>query len=103
MSLQKCKMCKNQFIWGANLISLCLAYKPIKCSNCSTLHAINFNSRLLVGLLLPVPMMTFGWVISPKFSLSTSVTVLVMLIIGAIITLFLPYIVTYRNIMIRTK
>ncbi|WP_413789678.1 TIGR04104 family putative zinc finger protein [Metabacillus rhizosphaerae] len=96
-------MCKSQFNWRTILISLCLAYKPIKCSNCSTLHAINFNSRLLVGLLLPVPMITFAWVISPKFSLSTSVTVSVMLIIGTIITLFLPYLVTYRNIMKRTK
>ena len=93
--MQKCDKCNAQFKWKPIYKSLCLAYKPIQCSQCGTRHRIATSSRVLVSLLTVPPLIIFGFYISSNFSLTSFYIAALMITLGVIISVFLPFLLRY--------
>ncbi|WP_308786063.1 TIGR04104 family putative zinc finger protein [Planomicrobium stackebrandtii] len=91
--MQQCVNCRTPFSWKQVSKSLWLAYKPIACPNCGSLHKVQFLSRLLASIFMVIPIYAayfFTQLIGPGTFL-ISVLVIMLSVILAI-----PYLMRYR-------
>ncbi|WP_093061211.1 TIGR04104 family putative zinc finger protein [Psychrobacillus sp. OK028] len=93
--MQKCKKCNAHFSWSKIYESFWLNYKPIKCNVCDTTHKITIPSRFIFTILTILPILTFGYFLSP-FSTGL-VTLGVATFIFIIGSLLAPFLVTYKE------
>ncbi|WP_412729384.1 TIGR04104 family putative zinc finger protein [Cytobacillus praedii] len=63
--MQKCKNCNTQFRWSTKYKSFWWGYKPIKCENCNAEHGIIVRVRIIFVSLTILPMLVFGFFLSP--------------------------------------
>jgi CXXC-20-CXXC protein len=93
--LQKCEKCNAHFSWSKIYESFWLSYKPIKCNECDTTHKITIPSRLIFVSFTFLPMLTFGYFLSPfNNGLVTLGIAIFILIIGSLLA---PFLVTYKE------
>lgn len=93
--MQRCAECNQAFKWNQLYKSLWLAFKPVRCRNCGTVHKVASASRLLVALLLLVP------VIYISIFMQNLGLVEVILPIAAVIVLVslgLPFLLKYEKV-----
>lgn len=98
MELPKCKVCKHHFGWGKIYKSLWFSNRAIQCSVCGTKHEVASRSRH-ISLVMLIPMLLLGIVLNNILSftpLYIVVGVLLILLLGILISLFLPYLVNYN-------
>ena len=89
---QRCKKCSKQFKWKSVVKSIWSGYKSIECDNCKSRHHINFVSRLLIALSIPLPLIFQRYL----YSLFNSYSLLVYLIWVLLVLLISPYITRYH-------
>lgn len=95
-AMQTCKNCNTQFSWSKVYISFWKGYKPIECENCNTEHRILVLGRVVFVSLTILPMLVFGFFLSPfDQSFATIGVGIAILLIGS---LFTPYLVKYKKI-----
>ncbi|RKL65556.1 hypothetical protein CR203_20370 [Salipaludibacillus neizhouensis] len=93
--MQKCENCKAQFSWSKIYKSFWWNYKPIKCSECGTIHKITIAGRFIFVSLTILPMLIFGNFLSPFSNIIVTLGIAIfILIIGS---LFPPFLVTYKE------
>ncbi|MGP4040935.1 TIGR04104 family putative zinc finger protein [Gracilibacillus sp. D59] len=93
--MQKCKNCNAQFRWNKIYKTFWLNYKPIKCSECKTIHNITIIGRFTVVSLTILPMMICSYILTPISNIFTTLGVgLCILILGSLLT---PFVVTYKE------
>ncbi|MED3572665.1 TIGR04104 family putative zinc finger protein [Cytobacillus praedii] len=93
--MQKCKKCNTQFSWSTIYKSFWWGYKPIECENCNAEHRIIVRGRLIFVSLTILPMLVFGFFLSPFDSAFATICAgIAILIIGS---LFTPYLVKFRK------
>ncbi|MGM8365183.1 TIGR04104 family putative zinc finger protein [Virgibacillus sp. W0181] len=93
--IQKCQNCNAQFSWSKIYKSFLWTYKPIKCSECGTIHKITIPGRIIFVSLTIVPMLIFANFLSPFSNLIATLTIgILILIIGSLLT---PFFVTYKK------
>lgn len=97
IELQICDKCKSQFNWGQIMKSLWGSYRPIQCRKCTTKHQLTIVSRMLVVFFMYISLMLLGFFLLYKWSISIRYTAFIMIVYGMILSLFLPYFVTYRS------
>ncbi|SFN24870.1 TIGR04104 family putative zinc finger protein [Psychrobacillus psychrodurans] len=93
--MQKCGKCNEHFSWSKIYESFWLNYKPIKCNECNTTHKITMPSTLIFVSFTILPMLTFGFFLSP-FS-NGLVTLGIATLIFIIGSLLAPFLVTYKE------
>ena len=89
---QRCKNCSKQFKWKSVVKSIWSGYKSIECDNCKSRHHINFVSRLLIALSIPLPLIFQRYL----YSIFNSYSLLVYLIWVLFVLLISPYITRYH-------
>lgn len=89
---QRCKNCSKQFKWKSIVKSIWSGYNSIECDNCKSRHNINFISRLLITLSIPLPLLFQKYL----FRLFNSDSILVYLIWILLILFVSPYIARYH-------
>ncbi|WP_445323013.1 TIGR04104 family putative zinc finger protein [Psychrobacillus sp. FSL K6-2836] len=92
--MQKCEKCNAHFSWSKIYESFWLSYKHIKCNECNTTHKITIPSRLIFSSFTILPMLIFGYYLSP-FS-NGLVTLGIAIFIFIIGSLLAPFLVTYK-------
>lgn len=93
--MQKCLNCNAQFSWSKIYKSFWWAYKPIKCSECGTVHKITIPGRITFVSLTILPMLIYANFFSPFNNLiATLATAILILMIGTFLT---PFFVTYKK------
>lgn len=90
--MQKCTECHQPFKWSQFFISLWLAYQPVKCRKCGSVHTVSNASRLLAALLLLVPVI-YIFIFMQGLELSEFLLPVVSVMAG--ISLILPFIMKY--------
>ncbi|WP_430696971.1 TIGR04104 family putative zinc finger protein [Metabacillus mangrovi] len=93
--LQKCGKCHAYFSWSKVYKSFWKNYEPITCNECGTAHRITILSRLIFVFFTILPMLTFGYFLSP-FS-NRIVTLGIAIFIFACGSLLAPFLVTYNR------
>lgn len=99
MKLPKCNVCEHKFGWKKIYTSLWFSNRTIQCSECGTKHDIASRSRH-ISLLILIPMLLLGLVLNNLISFSPLyivVGVSLILLLGILISLFLPYLVNYSS------
>jgi CXXC-20-CXXC protein len=99
MKLPKCNDCKHKFGWKKIYTSLWFSNRTIQCSECGRKHDIASPSRH-ISLLMLIPMLLLGLVLINLFPFSPLkivVGVSLILLLGTLISLFLPYLVDYSS------
>ena len=96
MGLQTCDTCGNRFNWSTIYKSLLIAYRPIKCSECNTVHQIMFSSRIIASLLIVLPMNIFVVFISPPLDLTIPSTLFISILFAIPFSLVTPYLMKYQ-------
>ncbi|WP_353056605.1 TIGR04104 family putative zinc finger protein [Sporosarcina luteola] len=93
--MQKCENCNAHFSWRKIYKSLWWNYKPIECNECDTTHKMTMPSRLIFVSITILPMLTFGYFLSPFSNglMTFSISILI-LIIGSLLA---PFLVTYKK------
>ncbi|UCZ55049.1 hypothetical protein LGQ02_10125 [Bacillus shivajii] len=97
MSLPICNKCGVQMKWKKIIKSLWLGYKPINCEKCNTKHEITFSSRSLVAFLTVFPIISSSLILANYFHLNIFVTIIIAISISIFFSLFLPYMVKYKE------
>lgn len=90
--MQKCTECKQSFKWSQLFQSLWLAFRPVTCRNCGTVHNVASTSRLLATLLLLVPMI---YIFIFMQNLGLAEILLPIATVIAIVSVILPFILKY--------
>jgi CXXC-20-CXXC protein len=93
--LQECGKCHAQLSWRKIYESFWLSYKPIKCNECDTTHKITIPSRFIFVSFTILPMLTFGYFLSP-FN-NGFVTFGIAIFIFIMGSLLAPFLVTYKE------
>ncbi|WP_456279315.1 TIGR04104 family putative zinc finger protein [Bacillus sp. AK128] len=88
-----CTNCGNRFKWTSIFKNIWQAYKPLICQECEVKHRVTHGSQAFVSLLIILPMLLFGEVFA---GLSLIPKLMIMLTIGFIISLFVPFMVKYK-------
>ncbi|WP_405196579.1 TIGR04104 family putative zinc finger protein [Virgibacillus necropolis] len=96
LGLQKCDSCNTSFKYSEIFQAIWLGYKPIQCEKCSSIHKITIPSRFIVVCLTILPMLIFGFSLSPPFS-NFFLTLMIMLIIPFVGSLLTPFLVRYKR------
>ncbi|WP_246943200.1 TIGR04104 family putative zinc finger protein [Bacillus pinisoli] len=94
MNNHTCIECGHAFTWKNIFKNIWTAYKPMKCQKCSKTYKVTNGSQALVTLLVIVPMLVFGELLSmlsllPKLS--------IMIFVGFFISLFVPFLLKYKQ------
>ncbi|MGE7926063.1 TIGR04104 family putative zinc finger protein [Viridibacillus arvi] len=97
MSLQKCDKCNTQIKWSKIIKSLFLAYRPIQCNQCGTVHRIRFSSRIIFSLLSVLPLWLLGFIILNQLSLSIFYTFSIIILSGVFLFLLFPFLAKYKS------
>ncbi|HSJ38357.1 MAG TPA: TIGR04104 family putative zinc finger protein [Planococcus sp. (in: firmicutes)] len=90
--MQKCTECKQAFKWSQLYQSLWLAFRPVTCRSCGTVHRVGSASRLLATLLLLVPMI---YIFIFMQNLGLAEILLPVAAVIAFVSAILPYILKY--------
>ncbi len=94
--MKRCGKCNAHFSWSKIYKSFWENYKPIKCNECDTIHGITIPSRLIFVSFTILPMLTFGYLLSP-FSSNGLMTLGIAICIFIIGSLLAPFLVTYKQ------
>lgn len=97
MKIQQCEHCHKQFTWKEIQASLWLAYRPIKCRECGTVHKILLSSRLVIALITVLPMMVIGVLLQNVFVTPIFYTLVLIALYGTLFSLIHPYVVKYTD------
>lgn len=89
-----CDNCQHPFSWST-ICKANLFYRPVYCGNCGTEHHITLLSRFIVATLTVIPLLVFGYFLSPYQNIF--MTMLAGLGIAAVGFLLTPYAVHYRE------
>ena len=93
--MQKCEKCNVHFSWSEIYKSIWKSYKPIKCKECDTTHKITVPSRLIFVSLTILPMLIFGYFLSPFSNVLITLGIAIFIcIIGSFLA---PFLVTYKE------
>ncbi|WP_396125422.1 TIGR04104 family putative zinc finger protein [Bacillus sp. Marseille-Q3570] len=92
--MPKCENCNTTFKWS-KILRANLFYSPIPCSECNSEHKIAFLSRFMMTSLTVLPILIFGYYLSPINGLLTMIIGLCIAILGFLIA---PYLVEYKQI-----
>lgn len=93
--MQKCEKCNAHFSWSEIYKSCWQNYKPIKCNECDTTHKTTVQGRLIFVFFTILPMLIFGYFLSPFSNLL--VTLGIAFFICIIGSLLAPFLVTYKK------
>ncbi|MGO4887315.1 TIGR04104 family putative zinc finger protein [Anaerobacillus sp. MEB173] len=99
MKLPRCNVCNHQFNWKKTYTAL-FKSRTIHCGECGTeLEATNLGR---LTLLVTLPMLLTGLVLNNIVFKDTSdfhffISLLIMILIALLISLFLPYLVKYSS------
>ncbi|MGP4078415.1 TIGR04104 family putative zinc finger protein [Pseudalkalibacillus sp. R45] len=93
--LPKCDNCNTIFKWR-KIFKANLFYSPIQCSKCNSVHKVAFLSRFTVTSLTVLPILIFGYYLSP-FN-NVIVTLIIGLCIAILGFLIAPFLVNYKEI-----
>lgn len=90
--MQKCEVCNTRFTWKQFFVSLMLAYRPVACRSCGTIHKVTSKTRVFAALMLFVPV-----VVANLYLMGSGIEVffLALLIIFAVESLILPFLMKY--------
>ncbi|WP_077212266.1 TIGR04104 family putative zinc finger protein [Bacillus dakarensis] len=93
--MQKCENCNTQFSWSKIFKSFWWTYKPIQCDNCGVIHTITTLGRSTVTALTIVPMLVFGYFLSPFNNIFVTISIGILIsIVGFMIA---PFVVRYKK------
>lgn len=90
--MQKCTECNQAFKWSQFFQSLWLAFRPVSCRNCGTVHTVAGASRLLATLMLLVPVV-YIFIFMQNAGLA-EIFLPVALVIAAV-SITLPFVLKY--------
>lgn len=93
--MQRCTNCQQKFKWSQFFQSLWLAFRPVKCRNCGTLHKVANASRLLATLLLLVPVIYISVFMENLRLLEILWPIAVVIIIASV---SFPFILKYEKV-----
>lgn len=93
--MQRCAICNQPFKWNQFYQSLWLAFRPVKCRNCATVHKVSSASRLLATLLLLVPVIYISLFMQ---NLGLGEVVLPLAAVVALVSLGLPFLLKYEGV-----
>ncbi|WP_442788831.1 TIGR04104 family putative zinc finger protein [Halobacillus sp. HZG1] len=97
MKLPKCNVCNHQFNWKKVYISL-FKSNTIHCEKCGTdLDATNLGRLKVFFVLLPMLLISWIYNIYDYSDFGFLISLLVMILIAFLISLFLPYLVKYES------
>ncbi len=97
--MQKCSVCGAPFKWNKIFKSIWLGYEPVQCEKCNSKYKITFTSRLICVSLIILPMLIFGFYLTPLLiSNKLYINLLLLLIIPIVCSLFSPYLVKYKKV-----
>lgn len=96
MRIPQCNHCNERFLWKEVVWSILLAYKPIRCRVCGKTSRITFASRYVLAFIIFIPLLIFGWGISPVLHLSVFHTILIILLWCLALSMVLPFIAKYE-------
>ncbi|WP_082684169.1 TIGR04104 family putative zinc finger protein [Lentibacillus amyloliquefaciens] len=93
--MPKCKFCNRHLEWNRVYTSLWFPDKVIICSECGTNHNISSHTHRYISLSIIIPMLLLGLVLnnllSFSFTINLIVCIVLMLFLGILISLFIPY------------
>ncbi|TAA67124.1 TIGR04104 family putative zinc finger protein [Planococcus salinarum] len=92
--MQRCAECNQPFKWNQFYKSLWLAFRPVTCRNCATVHKVASASRLLATLLLLVPVI---YITIFMQNLGLGEVVLPIAAVVALVSLGLPFLLKYEK------
>ncbi len=90
--IQRCKNCSSQFRWHNIFKSFLFGYRPIECERCKTKHYINFISRLVVSIGIPLPLLFQKYC----YRYFGAYSLLIYLIWASFILCIFPYFMRYH-------
>lgn len=93
--MQRCADCNQYFKWNQLYKSLWLAFQPVRCLNCGTVHKVANASRLLAVLLLLVPVI---YITIFMQNLGIMEVILPIAAVIALVSLGLPFLLKYEKV-----
>ncbi|MFC3211255.1 TIGR04104 family putative zinc finger protein [Planomicrobium okeanokoites] len=93
--MQRCENCKQAFKWNQLYQSLWLAFRPVSCRKCGTVHKVASASRLLAVLLLLVPVIYISIFMQ---NLELGRVMLPIVAVIALVSTGLPFLLKYEKV-----